>query len=121
MTTATLVRALAQDANLSLWALLVVFNRLEIILHDWQQSKVFIFDEWEDAWAGLLWRTAIAVAFVRVDDVPLMQKYQTQPNVNLKLTTTNLTRWIKIKNKIKYSYLRFAHVAGRKWTESSQK
>lgn len=37
---------------------------------------VFIFDEWEGAWTGFLGRTAIAVTFVRDDDVPLMQKYQ---------------------------------------------
>lgn len=47
---------------------------------------MFIFDEWEGAWTGFLGRTAIAVTFDRGDDVPLMQKYQTQPDVNLDLT-----------------------------------
>lgn len=52
-----------------------------------------IFYEWEGAWTGFLGQTAIAITFDRGDDVPLMQKYQTQRNVNLDLTRHKRTEF----------------------------
>lgn len=89
MSTAALIRALAQDVKIYLRRLSVVWNWLGDYFTLLPPVQTFIYDEWEDARAGLSCRTTMAVTLllVRDDDVPLMQKYKTQPNGNLKLKT----------------------------------
>lgn len=84
MSTVAPLWASAHDAKINAYVTIRVELVIDILRYH-LQKLTFIYVEWMDARTGLSDANAMAVMFDRNDDAPLMQKYQTQPDVCLKL------------------------------------